>query len=145
MLNPKILNPDYYGERVATCSSDKKISVFTHHSVTDVWAPDANWKAHDGPVLSVRRVLASLRVVELGTSSIWPSHRVVFPRSNSQNLARTESEWFKSLFHYTAFSDVLGTGWIEKDRLLDSKAAIFQVAFAPIHLGLRLVLPHFPL
>ena len=44
---------DYYGKRLATCSSDRTIHVFDHNTETQSWDSNASWKAHDSTVLRV--------------------------------------------------------------------------------------------
>ncbi|WVQ78172.1 hypothetical protein IAT38_000255 [Cryptococcus sp. DSM 104549] len=41
---------DFYGERLATCSADQKIKVFMK-SPEGNWEQEAEWKAHDAPIL----------------------------------------------------------------------------------------------
>ena len=44
---------DFYGTRLATCSSDHKIIVFNLDEQNESWIPGASWIAHDSPVLRV--------------------------------------------------------------------------------------------
>src|SRR5579859_4774534 len=82
---------DFYGNRIATCSSDQKINILNYDSRTRTWHPSSSWTAHDASVLQVIFFLLCFLLMEgeLGTSSTRPSHRVVFIRPNSQNMAGT--------------------------------------------------------
>ena len=84
---------DFYGMRMATCSSDLKINVFDYNGETQSWIPNASWKAHDAAVLRVVPTVTLLTTGELGTSKARPNYRVLLTRSNCQNLAGTV-EWY---------------------------------------------------
>jgi nucleoporin SEH1 len=44
---------DFYGKRIATCSSDRKINIFEHDDEIQSWLPSASWKAHDAAIIQV--------------------------------------------------------------------------------------------
>jgi nucleoporin SEH1 len=44
---------DFYGTRMATCSSDQTVRVWEVDSATGNWSPTAAWKAHSGSVWKV--------------------------------------------------------------------------------------------
>jgi len=83
------LKLDFYGKRLATCSSDRTIHVFNHNIETQSWILSASWKAHDAAILRVciHWILLTL-IAELGTSSTWTGHRVVLSRSDRQGVGR---------------------------------------------------------
>jgi hypothetical protein len=52
-----VLTTDFYGRRLATCSSDQKINVFNYNKETQSWTLSYSWKAHDAAVLTVTLIL----------------------------------------------------------------------------------------
>jgi nucleoporin SEH1 len=107
---------DYYGSKLATCSSDKKIKVW-HSSDGHYWELSAKWNAHDASILKLcwsdpeyGNLLASASVDR--SVKIWEETNPEIPRSSAK--------------------------WIECAKLIESKTKVQDIEFAPRHLGLKL-------
>ncbi|KAL6064696.1 Nucleoporin SEH1 [Balamuthia mandrillaris] len=107
---------DFYGKRLATCSSDQRIKVWDLDEHSN-WTLTAEWKAHKGSVWRVEwahpefgQILASCSFDR--TVCIWEEGE--------------EEEKGK------------GTKWHKKIELLDSKDSVKDIKFAPHHMGLKL-------
>lgn len=103
---------DYYGQRLATCSSDSTIKIWD--LVGERWQCTAEWKAHAGSIWRVQ----------------WadPSFGQLFA---SCSFDRTVKIWEEA-----SGSD--RSQWINKATLLDSHRSVQDIAFAPRHLGFKL-------
>ncbi|KAG5438154.1 hypothetical protein PCANB_003005 [Pneumocystis canis] len=93
---------DYYGKRLATCSSDLQVKIFDYNEETGEWLENDSWKL--GQVIAICSVDRTIRIFE-----------------------EQEDEDRNS-----------GKRWIEKARLMDSRGAVLDIWFAPIHYGLKL-------
>lgn len=111
---------DFYGKHIATCSSDQHIKVFDLDSTTSTWVLNDLWKAHDSlivklswahPEFSSSKILASCSYDR--TVKIW--------QEQPEELHGSGRRWLK-----------LATLAIE------SYGPIYDVVFAPSHLGLKL-------
>ncbi|KAF3986124.1 hypothetical protein FT663_05017 [Candidozyma haemuli var. vulneris] len=111
---------DYYGKHVATASSDQHIKVFDLDSASSAWVLNDSWKAHDSsvvklswahPEFSGQRLLASCSYDR--TVKIW--------QESSNELHGSGRRWVKLA---TLASESFGP--------------IYDVVFAPSHLGLKL-------
>lgn len=108
---------DFYGVRLATCSSDQCINVWEKHPDSPSLVLNDSWQAHDCSVLKVRWAHP-----EFGNLVI------------SSSLDRTVKIWEEQQDQPAQ----LGKRWKEKARLVDSKGTVLDVQFAPRHLGLTL-------
>eukprot|EP01103_Thecamoeba_quadrilineata_P013431 TRINITY_DN3732_c0_g1_i1.p1 TRINITY_DN3732_c0_g1~~TRINITY_DN3732_c0_g1_i1.p1 ORF type:complete len:314 (-),score=37.30 TRINITY_DN3732_c0_g1_i1:449-1390(-) len=115
---------DYYGKRLATCSSDQTIKVWDLDDGNN-WKCTSHWKAHNGSILKVAwahpefgQILASGSIDR--TVSIWedPGEEIVNEREKANE--RGEKKWLK------------------RSTLLDSRGSICDIKFGPKHLGLKL-------
>lgn len=118
---------DWYGNRVATCSSDRKVKIFYKIQETQ-WKKIYEFTAHDAEVRKVKWAHPDFGSI-IATCSydksviIWEEPKlntilingVLYPKENENN------------------------SWIYKTKLLDSKESIEDIKFAPKHLGLMLV------
>jgi len=109
---------DYYGKRIATCSSDQQIKIWDW-GVNNTWQCTAKWKAHLGSVWKVAwahpefgQILASCSVDR--TICIWEE-----PKEGEVD-DKGERKWHK------------------RAELLDSRDSVSDIKFAPKHLGLKL-------
>lgn len=109
---------DFYGKTVATASSDQHIKVFDLDPATSSWILNDLWKAHDSlvvklswahPEFSSSRILASCSFDR--TVKIWQEQTEEMPGS--------------------------GRRWARLATLNDSRGPIYDVTFAPNHLGLK--------
>lgn len=108
---------DFYGRYVATCSSDQHIKVFKADKETNKWELSDSWKAHDSSIVAIDwaspefgRIIASVSYDK--TLKIW-----------EENPDQEECS---------------GRRWNQLCVLNDSRGALYDVKFAPPHLGLKL-------
>jgi WD40 repeat protein len=129
---------DYYGTRIATAASDHRIKIWAQTpsqgsssggggggaasllSPEATWTCQAAWKAHYGPVWRVAwahpefgQILASCSFDH--TVHIWEEQEAV------DDAGKVVSRWH------------------QRAQLGDARASVNDVAFAPRHLGLKLV------
>jgi nucleoporin SEH1 len=107
---------DYYGNMVASGSSDQKISVLEKDG--DSWSINDNWKAHDAAILKVS----------------W-SHPEYGKVLASCGMDKTVRIWQENS------SEKKGNGrrWVEKCRMVEARGPVQDVQFAPQFLGLKIV------
>jgi nucleoporin SEH1 len=101
---------DFYGQRLATCSSDQTIKVWDNDNGN--WVLSASWKAHDASVLKID----------------WahPEYGNIIASCSFDRSIRIWEE------------QVEPKRWIEKARLVDSRGTVQDIEFSPSHLGLKL-------
>ncbi|CAK1584944.1 unnamed protein product [Parnassius mnemosyne] len=112
---------DFYGERMATCSSDQYVKVWDSDG-RGGWQLTGSWKAHHGSVWKVTwahpefgQVLATCSFDR--TAAIWEEVGDT-TASGSEKGLRT---------------------WVKRSNLVDSRTSVTDVKFGPKHLGLLLV------
>jgi nucleoporin SEH1 len=111
---------DFYGKHLATASSDQHIKVFDLDTTTSTWVLNDSWKAHDGSVIKL-----SWAHPEFCTSKILASC----------SFDRTVKIWQEQP------DELHGSGrrWMKLATLaIESFSPIYDVQFAPSHLGLKL-------
>jgi len=110
---------DYYGRRLATCSSDQSVKVWDIGE-DNQWVCTASWKTHSGSVWKVTWAHPEFGQI-LATSSfdrtaiVWEEMIV-----DNNNGERNQSVWFK------------------RHSFVDSRTSVTDVKFAPKHAGLLL-------
>eukprot|EP00941_MAST-03F_sp_MAST-3F-sp1_P000466 g466.t1 len=112
---------DFYGKRVATCSSDRTIKIWQQNAVAEgldksspAWTLQSSWKAH--------------------TASVWKlcwAHPVFGQVLASCSYDHTVTIWEEQ-------EGVNQVTWKQKAQLVDSRESVNTIAFAPRHLGLKL-------
>jgi nucleoporin SEH1 len=107
---------DYYGNMVASGSSDQKISVLEKDG--DSWLINDNWKAHDAAILKVS----------------W-SHPEYGKVLASCGMDKTVRIWQENSLEKKGN----GRRWAEKCRMVEARAPVQDVQFAPQFLGLKIV------
>src|SRR4051812_6946571 len=105
---------DWYGQRLATCSSDQKIKVFDQ--VKGKWSLTAEIKAHSGSVHAL-----SWAHPEFG-----------------QVLASCSSDRVVHIYEEQVDGRTGARAWKKQGRLVDSRDSVQDCQFAPRHLGLKL-------
>lgn len=139
---------DLSGTRIATCSSDQKIKIWTASSEADggagSWLPQAEWKAHFGPVWRVTwahpefgQVLASCSFDHNGANSC--AVHVTSPADDLHRNARVllavciweEQEGLDD-------KGLIVSRWLKRAQLGDARDSVNDIKFAPRHLGLHL-------
>ncbi|UYV82009.1 SEH1L [Cordylochernes scorpioides] len=110
---------DFYGKRLATCSSDQTVKVWDMGE-DGQWHNTASWKAHCGSVWKVTwghpefgQVLATCSFDR--TAIVW------------EELVTDETNRDKSQ-------------WLKRTTLVDSRTSVTDIKFAPKHLGLQLAI-----
>ncbi|ODM88766.1 Nucleoporin SEH1 [Orchesella cincta] len=107
---------DFYGTRMATCSSDQMVRIWELNgegSSVAHWNCTASWKAHSG--------------------SVW---KVTWAHPEFGQVVATSSfDWSAAVWQERG---VVGTHWVKKATLVDSRASVTDVKFAPRHLGMVL-------
>ncbi|OWT41628.1 nucleoporin SEH1 [Cryptococcus neoformans Bt1] len=130
------LTYDYYGERLATCSADQRIKVFRKDE-HGKWAEDANWKAHDAPILHLSfshpihgSLLASCSHDR--TIRIWeePSFSTSTAAAAAAAAASSSSR-SPPAFLSPASSASTSRAWLERGILTGPTGAIRSVQFGP--------------
>ncbi|ODQ77855.1 hypothetical protein BABINDRAFT_168813 [Babjeviella inositovora NRRL Y-12698] len=107
---------DFYGKQLATCSSDQHIKVFDLDAATQTWNLNDSWKAHDSLIMKV-----AWAAPEFG-------HVIA-----SISYDRTIKIWEED----TDEQPGLGRRWKRMATISDFRGPLYDVAFAPAHLGLR--------
>lgn len=109
---------DFYGERLATCSSDQTVKIWDK-TEDGQWQQTACWKAHTGSVWRVTwahpefgQVIATCSFDR--TAGIWEE----LPCESRDETSKTK--------------------WVKRPNLVDSRSSVTDVKFAPKHLGLQL-------
>ena len=143
---------DFYGKRLATCSSDQHIKVWDLDDVHG-WVCTSQWKAHSGPIWRVDWAAPEFGQVIASCSSdrticVWEESEGMSSSYVSTGFVHVVLEnpppcEPSSLYPPLACSDVLlssgdqGKKWKLKATLGDAHD-ILSVKFAPSHLGLKL-------
>ncbi|BEI92844.1 uncharacterized protein CcaverHIS019_0504720 [Cutaneotrichosporon cavernicola] len=101
---------DFYGEKLATCSADHKIKIFS--KLPDgTWELETEWKAHDAPILQL--------------SFAHPIHGVLLASCSHDRTVRIWEEQLAPA----------GSGappkWVERGILSGAKGSVRSVEFAP--------------
>jgi len=107
---------NYYGTRLATCSSDQKIKVWDLEvtATGTNWKKSAEWKAHSG--------------------SIW---KLSWAPAEFGNILASCS-FDRSVLIFEEEDSAKGKLWLLRATLVDSPLPVTHLQFAPNHLGLKL-------
>lgn len=111
---------DFYGKQIATALSDQHIKVFDFDRSSQLWILNDLWKAHDAPVVKV----------------LWAHPEfVLLNLIASGSYDRTVKIWQEQCDELHG----LGRRWMRLATLaIESHGPIYDVVFAPPHLGLKL-------
>lgn len=116
---------DYYGRRIASCSSDHKIKVWDKNPETGEWVCTAEWKAHPAPVWKL----------------VW-SHPEYGQLLASCSFDRTVVIWEdrgpKAIAQGHGAAVGRSAQFQMKGSRLDFNQAVNDIAFSPRHVGLQL-------
>lgn len=106
---------DYYGKRLATCSSDKKIKIWSKND-TGEWFLESTLEGQTGPVWKVA----------------W-AHPVF-----GQVIASCSSDKTVTIWEEQINPDTEKVGWTQRAKLMESLQSVHSIQFAPKHLGLKI-------
>lgn len=112
---------DFYGRRLATCSSDQHVKVFDRVGQNDGpnggWELCDSWKAHDAAVVKVT----------------WcgPEFGQVIASCSHDCTIRIFEEDAREQPHS-------GRRWKRRHVITDASGPLYDIAFAPSHMGLKL-------
>jgi len=107
---------DYCGRRMATCSTDRTVKIWSSDPGTGKWRCTAHWQAHESSVVRVRWADPEYSPSLIATCGF--DCKAVLWELKSQNGSRDE--------------------WQSTAVFLDSKSELNDLAFGPPHLGLCL-------
>ncbi|CAH1365016.1 hypothetical protein MTP99_001331 [Tenebrio molitor] len=111
---------DFYGQRMATCSSDQYVKVWDQN-IEGKWTLTSSWKAHSGSVWKVTWAHPEFGQV-LATCS----------------FDRTAAVW-EEIVGETPGPGERGTRhWVRRTNLVDSRTSVTDVKFGPRTQGLQL-------
>jgi len=109
---------DYYGRRIATCSSDQKIKIWMQ-GPDGSWLRQAEWKAHYGPVWRV--TFAHPEFGQVIASCSFDHNVLVWEEQEGvDDKGRVVSRWHK------------------RAQLSDARDSVNEIKFAPRHMGLKI-------
>ncbi|XP_076392753.1 nuclear pore complex protein Nup44A isoform X2 [Megachile rotundata] len=111
---------DFYGQRMATCSSDQFVKVWDEDEHGN-WHLTASWKAHSGSVWKVTWAHPEFGQV-LATCS----------------FDRTAAVWEEIVGEGSGPGERGMRHWVRRTNLVDSRKSVTDVKFAPKTLGLLL-------
>ncbi|XP_003395291.1 nucleoporin SEH1 isoform X1 [Bombus affinis] len=111
---------DFYGQRMATCSSDQYVKVWDEDEHGN-WHLSASWKAHSGSVWKVTWAHPEFGQV-LATCS----------------FDRTAAVWEEIVGEGSGPGERGMRHWVRRTNLVDSRKSVTDVKFAPKTLGLLL-------
>ncbi|XP_055917583.1 nucleoporin seh1 [Eupeodes corollae] len=111
---------DYYGIRMATCSSDQTVKVWDQDN-QGKWTVTASWKAHSGSIWRISWAHPEFGQV-LATCS----------------FDRTASVWEEVVGDKVTATMTPVKRWVRRTTLVDSRTSVTDVKFAPKILGLLL-------
>lgn len=104
---------DYYGNRMATCSSDQSVKIWNWSE--GKWTCSGKWKTHAASVWKVT----------------W-AHPLFGQLIATASFDRTAAVW-EEIVHEGG-----GTHWVKRATFIDSRTSVTDVKFAPKQLGLQL-------
>ncbi|OMJ21008.1 Nucleoporin SEH1 [Smittium culicis] len=108
---------NYYGTRIATCSSDKKIKVYDWNSETNSWELNDQWRAHNSAVVCISWSHPEYGEI-LASSSLDRGVRIWIEQKNQRKNS--------------------GMRWACGAVLSDSIATVHKISFGPEYMGLTL-------
>jgi len=112
---------DFYGRRMATCSSDHTVKIWDQRPGEEDWICTADWKRHSGSVWKVTWAHPEFGQV-IATCSFDCTAVVWEEEENELSVQGSMSRW------------------IRRASLVDSSSSITDLKFSPHHLGLLLAL-----
>ena len=117
---------DFYGRRLATCSGDQNVCVYTLEEGGNwVLKPGSEWQAHKGVVWRL--------------SWAHPEFGQLLATAGADHMVHVWEEQEGGFDYSTGSSQsVSQSRWISKAQLTEARKSVNCVEFAPRHVGLRL-------
>ncbi|KAJ7600694.1 WD40 repeat-like protein [Mycena floridula] len=113
---------DFYGLKLATCSLDQKIKIWSVDEATGAWTVEDSWNAHSAPISKL--------------SWAHPEFGMILA---SGGFDKTVKIWERAIITPSTETEESGLGrWIERGVLVDARGTIRAVEFSPRHFGLKL-------
>jgi len=119
------LSFDFFGKRIATCSSDHIIRIYSKNDKGN-WVKTTSFEAHDGIIWKVKwahpdygSIIATCSADK--TVMIWEEKKPSSTKSSTPHSLKVEEEEFL---------------WSNRMKLFESKESIEDIKFAPKHMGL---------
>ncbi|KAK3884523.1 hypothetical protein Pcinc_011197 [Petrolisthes cinctipes] len=109
---------DFYGRRMATCSSDQTVKIWDLNDDDGEWVCTASWKTHCGSVWKVT----------------W-AHPEFGQIIATCSFDRTAAIWEESV---SDSGHGVHSTWIKRAGLVDSRTSVMDIEFAPKIQGLQL-------
>ncbi|CAH8664586.1 unnamed protein product [Schistosoma margrebowiei] len=133
---------DFYGRRMATCSSDQMIKIWDLKD-NEEWVCTASWRCHLGSAWRVTwahpefgQVIATCSFDR--TIAVWEeiagTQTITSGGENDGGTNQTPS----TVTNITYGSQSANTNWIRRAYLVDPRTSVTGLQFAPRHLGLQL-------
>ncbi|KAH8823679.1 WD40-repeat-containing domain protein [Flagelloscypha sp. PMI_526] len=123
---------DYYGLKLATCSLDQRIKIWSLDEENNTWNVEDDWRAHDAAVSKVSWAHPSFGPIIASSSfdrtvKIWEQGSALDSQKQQLSTATT-----------SASSTPPQSRWIERAVLHDTRGTVRSVEFGPHHFGLKL-------
>ncbi|KAL3313691.1 Nucleoporin SEH1 [Cichlidogyrus casuarinus] len=128
---------DYYGKRMATCSSDQIWDL----QPNDVWKCSSQWRNHLGPVWRVAWAHPEFGQI-IATCSFDRTVEIWEELSGKVKDGQLDSGTDTQInLHRNSVSEQLNfpsLNWVKRARFVDPRTSVIDIEFAPRHLGLQL-------
>ncbi|KAK4474827.1 hypothetical protein MN116_001943 [Schistosoma mekongi] len=133
---------DFYGRRMATCSSDQMIKIWDLKD-NEEWVCTASWRCHLGSAWRVTwahpefgQVIATCSFDR--TIAVWEeiagAQTITSGGENDGSANQTQS----TVTNTMCGGQLANTHWIRRAYLVDPRTSVTGLQFAPRHLGLQL-------
>ncbi|KAI9295882.1 WD40 repeat-like protein [Neoconidiobolus thromboides FSU 785] len=118
------LSYDFYGTKLASCSTDQKIKVYSFNSTKLSWVLSESWKAHEATILKV----------------CWahPEFGTIIASCSADRTVRIFEETLVEHNYNNLSGTTNNKRWVERAKLIESRGPVMDIQFAPSHLGLKL-------
>ncbi|CAH8642751.1 unnamed protein product [Heterobilharzia americana] len=133
---------DFYGRRMATCSSDQMIKIWDLKDNGE-WVCTASWRCHLGSAWRVSwahpefgQVIATCSFDR--TIAVWEEITGTQSTSGGGDNDGSTNQTLLTLTNSMCGGQSANTNWIRRAYLVDPRTSVTGLQFAPRHLGLQL-------
>jgi len=134
---------DWYGDRMATCSSDQHVKIWDRDPANNTWVCTASWKSHCGSVWKVTwahpefgQIIATCSFDR--TAAIWEEVAADTVGTRAGSDGGGGGGAVVPAGGGVGGGDHSSANWIKRTSLVDSRTSVTDVKFAPRHMGLML-------